>query len=281
MVCGRAANSYLIPLQLSWGVSEQHLLSLGMTQDFYDELAPYYHLLYPDWNASIRRQSHGLAEVLTEFGVLPGDELLDAAAGIGTQALGLAQLGYRVTASDLSSGAIARARDEANARGLYISFVVADLRHLSRVFDRRFRAVIACDNAVPHLLCDDDIRAAFVECRRLLDPGGVFLISVRDYASIERRSPDHRSYGSRAVDDRIYTAEQVWRWVGNEYDLTLRLTEQRGSDDVIVHEFRSRYYAVDLATLARLLVEAGFASVARRDEYFFQPLLVAVNAPAR
>ncbi len=252
-----------------------------MTQDFYDELAPYYHLLYPDWEASIARQSRGLALVLTEFGVAPGAELLDAAAGIGTQSLGLAQLGYRVTASDLSPQALARARQEASARNLSISFAVVDLRHLSRAFTRQFAAVIACDNAVPHLLSDDEIREAFIECRRLLDPGGVLLISVRDYASIERRSPDYRSYGTRTVGDRVFTAEQIWNWEGNEYDLTLRLTEQRGADAPIVHEFHSRYYAVEWSALTRLLLEAGFASVARRDQHFFQPLLVAVNALAR
>src|SRR5262245_41404210 len=252
-----------------------------MTQDFYDGLAPYFHLLYSNWDASIGRQSRGLAQVLTEFGVPPGANVLDAACGIGTQALGLAQLGYRITASDLSVQAVARARDEAAARGLAITFAAADLRHLSNVFDCQFPAVIACDNAIPHLLSDDEIRAAFIECRRLLEPGGVLLISVRDYASIERRSPDHHSYGARTIGDRTYAAEQIWQWTGNQYDLTLRLTEQQGAEPAVVREFHSRYYAVELSTLERLLLEAGFASAVRRDEYFFQPLLVAINVPAR
>jgi len=33
--------------------------------------------------------------------------------------------------------------------------------------------------------------------------------------------------------------------------------------------------------LERLLREAGFGTVVRRDEYFFQPLLVAINPPDR
>ncbi|WP_216919522.1 class I SAM-dependent methyltransferase [Synechococcus sp. CCAP 1479/9] len=252
-----------------------------MTQDFYDELAPFYHLLYPDWDASIGRQSRGLAHVLSEFDVPSGSDVLDAACGIGTQALGLAHLGYRVTASDLSPQAVSRAREEAAVRGLAIAFTVADLRHLSSRFDRRFPAVIACDNAIPHLLSDDDIRAAFIECRGLLEPGGVLLISVRDYAPIERRSPDIHSYGTRVVDDRVYNAEQVWNWAGDLYDLTLRLSEQRSAEPAIVHAFRSRYYAVELPTLEQLLTEAGFTSVVRRDAHFFQPLIVAINAPAR
>ena len=252
-----------------------------MTQEFYDRLAPYYHLLYPNWEASSARQSQGLARVLSEFGVAPGSAILDAACGIGTQALGLAQLGYRVTASDLSPAALARAQAEAETRGLAIDFAVADLRRLSRAFHNQFVAVLACDNAIPHLLSDDEIRAAFIECRRLVRPGGLLVLSVRDYAAIERRSPDHHSYGTRSVGEYTYAAEQIWQWDGDQYDLTLRLMEQRGTEPAVVHEFQSRYYAVTLSRLEQLLREADFRQVVRRDEYFFQPLLVAVNAPAR
>jgi len=252
-----------------------------MTQDFYDQLAPYYHLLYPNWEASSVRQSRGLAHVLSEFGVAPGSAVLDAACGIGTQALGLAQLGFNVTAADLSPVAVARARNEARARDLAITFATADLRRLSSVFQNQFAAVLACDNAIPHLLSDEEIRTAFIECRRLLLPGAVLVLSVRDYAAIERRTPDHHSYGTRSIGERTYTAEQIWHWDGDQYDLTLRLIEQGGTEPTMVHEFQSRYYAVTLSTLERLLREAGFGVVARRDEHFFQPLLVAVNPAAR
>lgn len=248
-----------------------------MTQDFYDQLAPYYHLLYPNWEASIARQSRGLASVLQEFGVPADAEVLDAACGIGTQSLGLASLGYRVTASDLSPAAIARARTEAEMRGLVLDAGVADLRTLSQTHKRTFAAVIVCDNAIPHLLSDEEILKALTECRRLLVPGGVLLASVRDYAAMERRTPDRHTYGTRVVGDRTYTAEQIWEWEGEQYALTLRLTEQRNTDAPIIHEFRSRYYAITITTLSALLQAAGFGSVFRRDEQFFQPLLVGVR----
>jgi SAM-dependent methyltransferase len=186
-----------------------------------------------------------------------------------------------MTASDLSPGAVARARVEAQARALEITFAVADLRRLSHVFSRTFAAVLACDNAIPHLLSDDDIRLAFAECRGLLPPGGLFALSVRDYAAIERRTPDLHSYGTRTVGDFTYVAEQIWRWDGDQYDLTLRLSEHRGADQSVIHEFHSRYYAVSVAALEQLLREAGFEFIVRRDEYFFQPLLIAINPPVR
>lgn len=252
-----------------------------MTRTFYDQLAPYYHLLYPDWELSIARQGHGLATVLAEFGVCPPARILDAACGIGTQTLGLAQRGYAVTASDLAPAAVDRARAEAHGRDLHVTFAVADLRHLSAVFRDTFEAVLACDNAIPHLLSDLEIRQAFVECRAVLSAGGILVISARDYASIERRSPDVRPYGARTEGGCHYTAEQIWEWEGEHYNLTLRLTEQCGNAAAARHEFTSRYYAVPLATLERLLREAGFVDVIRRDAHFFQPLLVARNPVAR
>lgn len=126
--------------------------------DFYDRLSPFYHLIYPDWEASVSRQASQLDSVIRE---LWGDRVktvLDAACGIGTQAVGLAQLGYEVTASDIAPGPIERARHEAANRGLGIRFSLADVRTLSSSHRGTFDLVIACDNVIPHLLSDDEIR---------------------------------------------------------------------------------------------------------------------------
>jgi SAM-dependent methyltransferase len=247
-----------------------------MTESFYDALAPYYHLLYPDWEASSERQSQALVKVLDEFGIQPGSRILDAACGIGTQALGLAAAGYEVSASDVSPGAISRLGREAARRGLSAQVRVADLRTLSKSFPGPFAAVLACDNAIPHLLTDAEIATAFAECRRCLSPGGALIVSVRDYAAIERVSPDVRPYGSQVDGGRRFTAEQVWEWDGDRYDLTLRLTEEAPGEAPRNLLFRTRYYAVTIARLLELLAAEGFSLIQRRDGAFFQPLIIGI-----
>jgi hypothetical protein len=37
------------------------------TTDFYDQLAPFYHLIFPDWEASIRRQAAALENIIQGF----------------------------------------------------------------------------------------------------------------------------------------------------------------------------------------------------------------------
>ena len=95
---------------------------------FYDQLAPLYHLVYQDWDASIRRQGEQLAAVIeAEW---PGTRsVLDVSCGIGTQAIGLAMQGYAVNGSDISELAVDRAMREAVKRGASIKFSVCDMRN--------------------------------------------------------------------------------------------------------------------------------------------------------
>ena len=97
-------------------------------RDFYDDLAPDYHLIYPDWDLSIERQGHALQHLIVDAIGEGPVEVLDCACGIGTQAIGLAQ-SHRVTGSDLSPVAAARATHEALKRGRRVTTVAADMRH--------------------------------------------------------------------------------------------------------------------------------------------------------
>ena len=153
-------------------------MDIQMNQRFYDALSDYYHLVFDDWDATMRRQGEVLARLLP----LPNDvgPLLDVACGIGTQSIALAQLGYRIEGSDISSREVQRANREASARGLQCVFRVDDMRTLMSAPADKFGAVIAMDNALPHLDSDDEIVAAMKAMRRCLLPGGRTLISIRD-----------------------------------------------------------------------------------------------------
>ena len=133
----------------------------GDIKNFYTKLTPFYHLIYQDWEKSIENQAGRLDSIIKENWGDNVSSVLDVSCGIGTQSLGLAGLGYRVTASDLSPGAVERAKKEAEKRGLEISFSVADMREAYNHHAAQFDAVISCDNSVPHLLTDNEILTAF------------------------------------------------------------------------------------------------------------------------
>ena len=90
-------------------MSDQPIVS-NVTQAFYDRLAPQYDRFYQDWDETVRSEARFLQGIFAEFGFDASARILDCACGVGTQAMGLAALGYPVTGSDISAGELAEAR---------------------------------------------------------------------------------------------------------------------------------------------------------------------------
>src|SRR5215203_1928538 len=146
---------------------------------FYDELAESYHFIFADWQGSMRRQATALDRLIdAQLGSGP-HTILDCACGIGTQAIGLALLGHTVHATDVSPNAVARAEREAATRSASLSFGVADMREIASQVDGEFGVVLACDNALPHLLEDEDLCLAVENMFAKLRPGVLLLASLR------------------------------------------------------------------------------------------------------
>ena len=73
---------------------------MNITQIFYDEMASSYDKLFLDWQAATREQAVILDRIFRQQGFDHTARILDCACGIGTQAIGIAALGYSVTASE-------------------------------------------------------------------------------------------------------------------------------------------------------------------------------------
>ena len=247
------------------------------TADFYSALAPVFHLVYPDWEAAIQRQASDLDTVIRQQWGNASRKLLDVACGVGTQTLGLAKLGYSITASDICESAVERARREAEQRGLSIDFSVADMRDVSRQHLQPFDVVIACDNSVPHLLSDADILTAFTEFFACLRPGGGCIVSVRDYELGDLSSQQVKPFGMRVSNGVRWLLWQVWDPRPPLYDLTMYFVEDRGEPECLARAMRSTYYAVGITKVVDLMRAAGFANVQRLDGQFFQPLVIGTR----
>jgi glycine/sarcosine N-methyltransferase len=246
---------------------------------FYDELAADYHRLFADWRVSIAYQAEVIGRLITEtLGEGPRD-VLDAACGIGTQAIGLARLGYRVRASDLSAAAVARLHQEATVAGLPIESSVADLRTLSEQIPGDYDAVIAFDNALPHLLTEADLRAAVGGVAAKLRPGGLLLASTRDYDKIAKERP--RGEGPRVFDrpEGRRIAFQVWDWAddGTTYQVHQFIVQPEGAGWRTEH-FTTVYRVLRRAELAQAARTAGLIDVGWLEPEtsgYYQPIISA------
>ena len=246
--------------------------------DFYDQMAGLYHLIFPDWDASIERQADQLAGVIRERWGAEARAVLDVSCGIGTQAIGLARRGFAVTASDLSAGAVARARVEAERRAAGVDFSVCDMREAHGHHRRQFDVVLSADNSVTHLMTDDDLLLAFRQMYACARPGGGCLVTVRDYDREERGTGLVKTYGVREEGGTRYVIFQVWDFAGQAYDLSMYfVADDRASGRVPAHVMRTRYNAVGTGHLLGLMRAAGFAAAERLDGRFYQPVLVATR----
>ena len=135
--------------------------------------------------------------------------------------------------------------------------------------------VLSCDNSLPHLLTDDDIRAALVQMHSCLHSGGGCLLTLRDYEAEPRGRGLFKPYGVREENDKRYFLFQVWDFDGDVYDLSMFFVEE--GNPPRTHVAHSKYYAIHPDHMATLLSEAGFQAVTRHDDWFYQPLLVGTK----
>ncbi len=248
-----------------------------MVKAFYDELAPFYHLIFQDWEASIAWQANTLdAMIRSEWG--DGiSSVLDVSCGIGTQSMGLAELGYRVCGSDLSPRAVERARREAEKRRLDITYSVADMRQVFEHHQRTFDLLISGDNAIPHLLTDSDILTALKSFYRCLRPAGGCLITVRNYGKEERDAPQVQQYGMRLDGNVKYFLFQTREYHGDTYDVSMYLVQDEGKDRAETRVFRTKYYAIGTRRLCELMQESGFGNINVISDQFYQPVILATK----
>ena len=246
---------------------------------FYDDLAADYHHVYTDWESAIERQSCALDQLIRRESSANASLVLDCSCGIGTQAIGLAQRGYELFASDLSPKAIARAKSEAARRGLNIGFAIADVRALACAFDQTFDVVISCDNSLPHLLTDDDLALALRSIRRRLTDDGLFIASIRDYDRLLAERPLFMGPNLHGAREREVITFQIWDWATKSDTYLLRLLlMSRTPSGWQVREGRTRYRAIRRKELTSALASAGFSKIAWHapdQSGYFQPVVTA------
>ena len=248
----------------------------GSVTAFYDILADDYHLIFADWQRSLRRQGAVLDALVRERWGDHRRTVLDCACGIGTQALGLALQGYRVTATDISPHAVARMEREARALSLDVPASVADIRTL-HTLGGTFDLVIACDNALPHLLTDDDLLAAARSMWARLEPHGGVLISLRDYDALGSDRPT--STPPQTWDGGNTVTFQLWRWSDDATNYVVEQFILRRQDDTWrTISAATTYRALQRDDLTNILHAAGFEDVRWHlpaATGFYQPIVTA------
>ena len=249
---------------------------MDITQTFYDNMASQYDKLFQDWQATTHEQAVILSKIITENGFDKTAQILDCACGIGTQAIGLASLGYHVTASDISDGELAEARKRAEDNGVRIRFEHADFCALSKTFSGQFDIVIAMDNALPHMLTSEALGAAVRSITGQIRPGGIFVASIRDYDKLLMEKPPYSPPYIHKTGSGQRVSFQTWVWKGDNYQLTQYIIDD--GETLQVSKFACEYRAARREELTNLLLSNGCSDAVWKfpeETGFYQPIVVA------
>ena len=249
---------------------------MNITQNFYDNMATQYDKLFQDWQSTTREQAVILDKMFSECGFDRDAQILDCACGIGTQAIGLASLGYQVTASDISDGELAEAKERAEKNAVQIRFEHADFCALSDTFQVQFDIVIAMDNALPHMLSSDALEKAISSIAAQTRPGGIIVASIRDYDSILAEKPSYSPPYIHKTEKGQRVSFQTWIWKDENYRLTQYIIDDEES--LQISKFECEYRATRREEFTRLFLANGCYDVVWKfpeETGFYQPIVVA------
>jgi len=222
-------------------------------ETFYDSLSSDYHLIYQNWEASIDRQSKKINELIQKYSKIKAKNILDCTCGIGTQALGLSQLGYKVYGTDKSTESIKRAKEEAKKRNLSIAFKAVDLRELKDAVNAPIDVIISFDNSLPHILKREELLKGVENIHSILKPNNLFIGSVRDY--------------DKLLEEQPKSTNPV-------------ISDKEGINDIQVKRRKVEYRAYSRLELTNIFKEGGFRKIdwlMPKETGFYQPIFVCVK----
>lgn len=260
--------------------------------DFYTSVTRYLDQVDPTWNDDWRDHLAVEASRLRAvLGDAAGRSVLDCSCGSGAQAIPLAQLGFRVTATDLTAAYLATARERAEQVGVAITFGACDMRDIGVRFPGRFDIVLTC-MALDNITADGDLRRASAGLYAALRPGGLLYVRLRDFDALRRDRPRYEFKAEQVLPHGRLLRLEDWEYEGNTdvVDTWVFLREDRrwpGPDAEKDYRwqttvFRYRRRALGRAELQRLLASAGFEhiEVLSRESHHWRPLELLAHRPA-
>ena len=251
--------------------------------EFYDGLSPEYRdNMGWDWEATVRKEGALLNRFLASVMGREGPyALLDCSCGIGTQAIGLALQGHQVHATDLSPVSVDCAQREANNLGVSMTFGVADFCELGATICDTFDVVITCDNSIAHCLNDDDLAEALASMKTRLKPGGLLLLSVRDYDALVVDQPRFNNEHVQDRPDGRRVVFQLWDWAsdGRRYRMNQFLIKETDGRYDFKH-FETELRALQRDEVIAAVQGVGFEEVSWHHPEasgYYQPIVTARN----
>ncbi len=201
--------------------------------------------------------------------------MLDAACGVGFDALSLHRRGFRVTATDASPAMAARARERLAAAGAAVPVTSCRWAELPDRFGPAFDAVLCTGNSLAHAPSTTARRAALRGFAGVLVAGGTLILDTQDWRVVHGRG-DHRDDDPQVITRDGLRATRHFDWrvpdrFGDPVILELTLVVRDGDEEdrtrhaVTFCPFTAEELVADLAATG--FVEVAIAQNPDDDRY--------------
>ncbi len=187
--------------------------------------------------------------------------MLDAACGIGIDALALHRRGLRVTATDASRAMVEQCRARLGEADVDLPVSICTWEDLPARFGAVFDAVLCTGNSLAHTLSDEARRAAVAGLAGVLAPLGSLVLDSQDWSVLHRQG-SHTDDDPLVVERDGHRVTRRFDWqVPERFGDLIRLTLTLRIDGVVTvsHEVTFRPFTTD--TLVDELRGAGLAEV--------------------
>jgi SAM-dependent methyltransferase len=181
----------------------------------YDTLADVYKWLIPDELLTPAGSAAVFVPLLEDLD--RSARILDCAAGTGQLAVGLAAMGFSVTATDASPAMIERTRALAAAHHVEITSLTCSWEELPGQHFEQFDAVLCVGNSLAHASGRAGRQAALPAMAGALLDHGLFIVTSRNWEQVRRRGPgidvDHRTterHGRSGLVIHAWTIPDTW-----------------------------------------------------------------------
>ena len=204
-----------------------------------------------------------LEDRLKEYGVKDG-LVLELGCGTGSMTELLAEKGYDMIGVDNSEDMLEIAMEKRIESGHDILYLLQNMQEFELY--GTVRAIVSVCDCVNYVTEKNELQEVFRLVNNYLDPKGMFIFDLNTKYKYEQMGEttiaENREEASFIWDNYYDPEEEI-----NEYELAIFIPE--GEDSDLYRKFEEVHYqrAYDLATIRRLLEEAGMEFVTAYDAF--------------
>ena len=145
--------------------------------EFYDQLSDSYDQMI-SWPTRIGTEGTFFKKLTTDYKIKSS---LDLACSTGFHVIMFRRLGLDAVGVDASPKMIERAKANAITCGVTVEFILGDFTSLSKRFSEGFDIITCLGDTISHLRSKLEVKKAFQEIYKCLNPGGLFVLQNRNY----------------------------------------------------------------------------------------------------